>query len=184
MPVLRKNHTRDFTVLPNSLLQDQRLSCRERGLLVWMLSKPQDWNFSHKALLAELQYDKKGAIQACINKLTETGYLRIVQQRTKGKLGKTLWYVFDSPNPKYQDTVIEASQPKNHRCDAPNPKYRDTANPKSPYPEIPDSGKPTSYKIKNKQKKEAAPALKGGVQLPEEIYFDYESGEFRRKGSA
>lgn len=95
-----------------------------------------------------------------------------------------MWYVFDSPNPKYQDTVIEASQPKNHRCDAPNPKYRDTANPKSPYPEIPDSGKPTSYKIKNKQKKEAAPALKGGVQLPEEIYFDYESGEFRRKGSA
>ena len=184
MPVLRQNHTRDFTVLPNSLLQDQRLSCRERGLLVWMLSKPQDWNFSHKALLAELPYDKKGAVQACINKLTETGYLRIVQERTKGKLGKTLWYVYDVPNPKYQDTAIEASQPENHRCDVPNPKYRDTDNQKSPYPEIPDSAKPTSYKIKNKQKKEAAPALEGGAQLPEGIYFDHESGEFRRKGSA
>lgn len=85
-----------------------------------------------------------------------------MQERTKGKLGKTLWYVYDVPNPK----------------------YRDTDNPKSPYPEIPDSGKPTSYKIKNKQKKEAAPALEGGAQLPEGIYFDHESGEFRRKGSA
>lgn len=161
MPVLRQNHTRDFTVFPNALLQDQRLSCRERGLLVWMLSKPQDWNFSHKALLAELPYDKKGAVQACINKLTEAGYLRIVQERTKGKLGKTLWYVYDVPYPK----------------------YRDTDKQKSPYPEIPYSGKPTSYKIKNKQKKEATPALEGGAQLPEGIYFDSESGEFRRKGS-
>ena len=127
-----------------------------------MLSKPQDWNFSHKALLAELPYDKKGAVQACINKLTETGYLRIVQERTKGKLGKTLWYVYDAPNPK----------------------YRDTDNQKLPYPEMPDSGKPTSYKIKNKQKKEAAPAIEGGAQLPEDIFFDQESGEFRRKGSA
>ena len=162
MPVLRQNHTRDFTVIPNSLLQDQRLSCRDRGLLVWMLSKPQDWNFSHKALLAELPHDKKGTVQACINKLTKTGYLRIDQERIKGKLGKTVWYVFDEPNPK----------------------YRDTENPKSPYPEIPDSGKPTSYKIKNKQKKEAVPALEGGAQHPEGVYFDNEAGEYRRKGSA
>lgn len=127
-----------------------------------MLSKPQDWNFSHKAILAELPFDKKGAVQACINKLTELGYLKIVQERTSGKLGKTIWYVYDTPYPK----------------------YRDTDNQKSPYPEIPDSGKPTSYKRKTKQKKEAAPAFKGGAQLPDGIYFDNESGEFRRKGNA
>lgn len=159
MPVLRQHHTRDFTVIPNSLLQDQRLSCRERGLLVWMLSKPQDWNFSHKALLSELPFDKKGAVQACINKLTEIGYLRIVQERTKGKLGKTLWYVYDVPYPK----------------------YRDTDNKAPPYPEIPDSGKSTSFKKHIEQKKSAVPATEGGAQLPEGFYYDPDSREFRRK---
>lgn len=181
MPVLRQHHTRDFTVIPNSLLQDQRLSCRERGLLVWMLSKPQDWNFSHKALLSELPFDKKGAVQACINKLTEIGYLRIVQERTKGKLGKTLWYVYDVPYPNIRDTAREATQPKEIADGSPYPKYRDTDRKKPPYPGIPDSGKSTSYKIKNIQMKEAVPAMEGGAQLPEGIYYDPDSGEFRRK---
>ena len=181
MPVLRQHHTRDFTVIPNSLLQDQRLSCRERGLLVWMLSKPQDWNFSHKALLSELPFDKKGAVQACINKLTEIGYLRIVQERTKGKLGKTLWYVYDVPYPNIRDAAIEPTQPKEMADDLPHPKYRDTDNKAPPYPEIPDSGKSTSLKKHIKQKKKAVPATEGGAQLPEGIYYDPNSGEFRRK---
>ena len=126
-----------------------------------MLSKPQDWNFSHKALLSELSFDKKGAVQACINKLTEIGYLRIVQERTKGKLGKTLWYVYDVPYPNIRDTDDKVP----------------------PYPEIPDSGKPTSYKIQNIQKKEAAPAVEGGTQHSEGFYRDPETGEWRRKGN-
>lgn len=125
-----------------------------------MLSKPLEWNFSHKALLSELPFDKKGTLQACINKLTETGYLRIVQERTKGKLGKTLWYVYDVPYPE---------------C-------RDSDNKKPPYPKIPDSGKPTSYKVKNIKNKAAVPALEGGEQpLPSHIYYDEELGEYRRK---
>lgn len=146
VPVLRKHHTRDFTVIPNALLRDQRLSCRERGLLVWMLSKPQEWNFSHKSLLAELPFDKKGTVQACISKLEETGYLRIVQERKQGKLGKTQWYVYDVP-----------------------------------YPEIPDSGKPASYKRKNIKKEKAVPGFGAGEQPLGTVYFDTESGEWRRK---
>ena len=145
-------------MIPNALLQDQRLSCRERGLLVWMLSKPPEWNFSHKALLAELPFDKKGVVQASINKLTETGYLQITQERSSGRLGKTVWYVYDVPYPNIRDAVTE-----------------------SPYPEIPDSGKPTTYKRKNIKKKEATPAIEGGAQLSEGFYLDPETGQWRRK---
>ena len=159
VPVLRKHHTRDFTVIPNALLRDQRLSCRERGLLVWMLSKPQEWNFSHKSLLAELPFDKKGTVQACISKLEETGYLRIVQERKQGKLGKTQWYVYDVPYPD----------------------IRDTDNRLPPYPEIPDSGKPASYKRKNIKKEKAVPGFGAGEQPLGNVYLDTESGEWRRK---
>lgn len=126
-----------------------------------MLSKPPEWNFSHKALLAELPYDKKGVVQACVKKLTETGYLRIVQERSSGRLGKTVWYVYDVPYPNIRDTVEE-----------------------SPYPEIPDSGKSTSYKRKNAKKKEAVPAAESGAQPSKELYRDPETGEWRRKENA
>ena len=158
MPVLRQIHKINFTTLPNALLQDSKLSCRERGLLVWMLSKPTEWNFSHKALLAELPHDKKGAIQACVNKLTETGYLRISQERTNGKLGKAVWYVYDSPYPSIQDSE------EIH----------------SPHPKIPGSGKSTSYKRKNIEK--AAPSIDAGRQPSGNCYYDHDAGEWRRKG--
>lgn len=159
MPVLRQIHKNNFTTLPNTLLQDSRLSCSERGLLVWMLSKPAEWNFSHKALLMELPHDKKGSIQNCVNKLTETGYLRIVQERTNGRLGKTVWYVYDSPYPNIQDTEEN----------------------KTPYPRIPDSSKSTAYKRKNKEKEKAVPGLEAGRQPLGNCYYDQEAGEWRRK---
>lgn len=155
MPVLRTKHKENFTTLPNALLQDKNLSCRDRGLLVWMLSKPQDWNFSHKAILAELQFDKKGAIQASINNLSRIGYLEIIQERNNGRLGKTVWYVSDTPYPNIQDTA--------------------------PYPEIPDSGKSTSYKRKNIKKKKADPGVEAGSQPCGNLYFDSDAGEWRRK---
>ena len=126
MPVLRRKHTESFTIAPNAAVNDDRLSLSDLGLLLKMLSKPPEWNFSHKALQAELKLDKKGAIQKSVTNLQKAGYLKIVQERKNGRLGKAVWYVYDTPYPNIRDTA--------------------------PYPEIPDSGKSTSYKRKNEQK--------------------------------
>ena len=83
MPVLRQHHTRDFTVIPNDLLQDQRLSFRDIGLLAWMLSKPHDWKFTYEGMLAERVTDGKSAIQAGVKSLKKAGYLRIEKKRNK-----------------------------------------------------------------------------------------------------
>lgn len=159
MPVLRKKHKENYTTCPNATIADERLSLSDLGLLVTMLSKPPEWSFSHKALQAELKLDKKGAIQKSVTNLQKAGYLKIVQERHNGRLGKATWYVSDTPCPNIRDTVLEGT----------------------PYPEIPDSGKSTSYKRKNIKKKETVPAVEGGAQLPEGIYYDPDSGEFRRK---
>jgi hypothetical protein len=39
----RSRHTRGFTVLPNTALQDRRLSYTARGLLADLLFRPDDW---------------------------------------------------------------------------------------------------------------------------------------------
>lgn len=69
-------------MIPNALLQDQRLSYRDLGLLVWMLSKPQDWKFSYEGMLAERTTDGKSAVQAGIKNLKAAGYLKRSEEHT------------------------------------------------------------------------------------------------------
>ena len=170
MPVIRQKHTRDFTNLPNALLQDQRLSCRDRGLLVWMLSKPPDWKFTKKSILEEISQDGDRSLQAGLKKLQDAGYLKITREpRKNGKLSESIWTVYDTP--QLQNAVMEQSQPGKQECETPQLRFPSVQN-------------AVDYKERINKRNKAAPALEGGAQLPEDIFFDQESGEFRRKGSA
>lgn len=158
LPVLRQNHTRDFTVIPNALLQDQRLNSRDRGLLVWMLSKPPDWEFSKLSIVNELILDGESSIKSGIKKLKAAGYLEIRQERVKGKMLRSVWTVSDTPQGCFSPTV----------------------SPQGCFPPV-ENDPYTKERIY--KKKEAAPALEGGAQLPEGVFFDREAGEFRRRGN-
>lgn len=158
MPVLRQRHARNFTTLPNELLQDQQLSCRDRGLLVWMLSKPPDWKFTHKAILQELPADGKTAILNCVKRLQEVGYLEISRSKKAGQFDKSIWTVSDTPHPQNED------------MDIPHPRF--------PHPQNAD----VFLKKELTKKEKAVPALEGGRQP--EIYFDPEAGEWKRRGTA
>ena len=116
MPVLRQRHARNFTTLPNELLQDQQLSCRDRGLLVWMLSKPPDWKFTHKAILQELPADGKTAILNCVKRLQEVGYLEISRSKKAGQFDKSIWTVSDTPHPQNADVFLKKELTKKEKA--------------------------------------------------------------------
>lgn len=164
MPVLRQHHTQDFTTIPNSLLQDQRLSCRDRGLLVWMLSKPPNWNFSKASLVNELKLDGEGSIKSGIKNLKAAGYLTIRQERVKGKVSHSIWTVSDSPQGCFSPTAPQG-------CFLPV--------------EISPLNKERIYKTRTPEKQgTAAPAFEGGGQpSPNGIYFDREEGIWKRQGA-
>lgn len=158
MPVLRQAHKVNFTTLPNELLQDPRLTCGDLGLLVQMLSRPENWCFSTSSLntLYEGRTGKESLAKS-VKRLQELGYLVIERKRTPGgKLGASVWTVYDTP------------QTEKPECG-------------SPQPGKPDSGFPPLKKIDYK-KDMAAPALEGGQQP--EVYYDTESGEWKRRGTA
>lgn len=161
LPVLRKRLTQNFTAIPNALLQDHRLSCRDRGLLVWMLSKPPDWQFSKMAIKAELALDGECSIQSAVKALQKTGYLKITRERTeKGKLGNVVWNVYDTPQvdfPVMGNPSLE------------NPALDNRANTKN-------------RNNKRKNNKRTAPARGSGEQ-PSDLYFDTEAGEWRRRNA-
>ena len=52
MSVVRCEKDRNFTVMSNYHLQNKTLSLKAKGLLSFMLSLPDDWNFSISGLCA------------------------------------------------------------------------------------------------------------------------------------
>lgn len=155
MPVLRRKQVRNFTVLPNEMLQDPRLSCRDRGLLVWMLSKPQDWAFSQRGIANELSFDGESSVKAGVKNLQKAGYLHIDRERRdRGRLSAAVWTVSDSPQ-------LESQSMGPPQVDLPLVENR-------------------PYTKKRGTKEEPATPAFGGGQKPG-LYFDNKEGIWRKQ---
>ena len=122
-----------------------------------MLSKPPDWEFSKLSIVNELKLDGESSIKSGVKNLKAAGYLEIRQERVKGKVSRSVWTVSDTPQGCFNPTD-------------------------SPQGRFPPGENSPNTKNRGTKRKEAAPALEGGAQLPEGIFFDHESGEYRRKG--
>lgn len=75
MPTFRVEKSDNFTMLDNGLIDDRRLSYRAKGLLITMLRKPDDWDFTLKGL-TNLSKDGKDAVRTALEELTEHGYVQ------------------------------------------------------------------------------------------------------------
>ncbi|MBO5095696.1 MAG: hypothetical protein J6D28_06395 [Bacilli bacterium] len=84
MAVFKIEKQKNYTVMSNYHLQDRNLSYKAKGLLSFMLSLPEDWDYSMKGLVAVSKENIK-AIRTILNELKEHGYLEIVQ--TRGEKG-------------------------------------------------------------------------------------------------
>ncbi len=101
MPILRHKHECEYTVVPNFLLRDKRLSLRDVGLLTFMLSLPENWEFSVAGLVETLGRDGRDAISKSLIAIEKAGYL--TRERTRpagGRIGPVVWTVSDTPSPQ------------------------------------------------------------------------------------
>lgn len=84
MAVFKIEKQKNYTVMSNYHLQDRSLSYKAKGLLSFMLSLPEDWDYSMKGLVAVSKENIK-AIRSILNELKDHGYLEI--QQTRGEKG-------------------------------------------------------------------------------------------------
>jgi hypothetical protein len=76
---------RDFTVTPNQIFRDDRLSFKAKGLWTQIIGLSDGWQFSI-AGLAALGKDKESSVKSAIDELVELGYLKWEKNRGKDGL--------------------------------------------------------------------------------------------------
>ena len=88
----------NFTVLHNHVLRDQRLSYKARGLLVYILSMPDNYRFTVE-LLTRTSPDGRQSVITGMRELRDAGYLTV--RRLQGSDGRwrTEQTIHDDPQP-------------------------------------------------------------------------------------
>ena len=74
MSTFRVNKNVNYTVMSNHHLQDKRLSLKAKGLLSYMLSLPDDWDYSLKGLTVGCK-DGLDSVRTAVLELEEHGYV-------------------------------------------------------------------------------------------------------------
>ena len=97
MSTFRVNKNVNYTVMSNHHLQDKRLSLKAKGLLSYMLSLPDDWDYSLKGLTVGCK-DGLDSVRTAVLELEERGYVR--RQKVRNAKGQIIDYdyqVYESP---------------------------------------------------------------------------------------
>ena len=97
MPVLKNKTQGRFVSVNRNIVEDKNLRLVDRGLLLTLLSLPDNWDFSIKGMTHILP-EGKAAISASFERLIKRGYIRKEQVRDEtGRFAETAIEVFDVP---------------------------------------------------------------------------------------
>lgn len=131
--------TDGFVQIKNSAMEDGRLSFKARGLLAYLLSRPEGWSTSIDRLVHGAERDGRESIRTGLKELEELGYLVRRKYRDKSGLWAHDQWVYDDP--KYAlDSEVERETAIAERS-APSSENQTMGSPSSDFP---TTGNPTT----------------------------------------
>lgn len=116
MTIVRSARPDDgYTIIANAVLADHRLTWKARGLLVYLLSKPDHWRTS-AARLARESPDGRHAVRSALLELRDAGYLLTTRHQDAAGRWTTSTTIYDRPvrkpvdnQPSYPPTEVRFS---------------------------------------------------------------------------
>jgi hypothetical protein len=93
--IQKKQHR--YTILDNTGLQDPRLSFKAKGILAYLLTKPDNWEVSLPELI-QASSDGEHTVQTGLKELQAQGYAKLVPIRgDRGRVTGRRWIIFECP---------------------------------------------------------------------------------------
>jgi hypothetical protein len=145
MTIITRKRRDNFAIVPNAVANDERLSFEARGLLVYLLAKPDDWQVTIPDIMRTGEIGRDKAYKL-LSELEKARYLERERTRTAdGRLSATNYTIFDEPVPG--QLPLEPPPEKPH-VESPHPENTDVVSPRpeNPGPGLPDTEKPDTYK--------------------------------------
>lgn len=154
----------NYYVLDKSISEDPRLSWAARGLLVYLLGKPDNWEVSVAHLIKQTEdsgkHSRRDAVYGLIKEIEVAGYITRTQERKEGGGFEPVSYVVSevplTENPEALNLAVDAGNtavtenteaPLTENPDAPLPGSPDTGQPYTANPTLTSIYKPTSIEV-------------------------------------
>ena len=122
MSVFRIEKNKNYTVMSNYHLRDKELSYKAKGLLSFMLSLPEDWDYSLNGLCV-ISKEGRDGIRSILKELQEQHYLEIEKVRGDKGYFEYNYLIYEMPH------IIELEKESNPATDIP---YMDEPNVEEP----------------------------------------------------
>lgn len=112
MSIIRREATRNFTIIKNEIVNDENLSMEAMGLLTYMLSKPDGWEFRQDNLGKRFNVGRE-RMRSTMRCLCEAGYVRRHKENdpVTGHI-RTITIVSDEPIIDQQAAEPQVGEPK------------------------------------------------------------------------
>ena len=125
MSVFRIKKTDNYTVMSNHHLRNKKLSYKAKGLLSFMLSLPDDWDYSMNGLVAVSKEQIK-SVRSTIKELEDFGYVERIKKHTKKGLYQYEYNIYEYPyhHKGSTDDPITQLEPQ-IKTNKPSIKYKD-----------------------------------------------------------
>lgn len=109
MGFIRAIKDRDYTSIKNKIFEDPKISLKAKGLLGFMFTKPDTWDFSVNGLKSQLK-EGRDSISGALKELEDFGYLsRIEVRNEKGHFKDYDYWITDDPTTNLPNTENPSS---------------------------------------------------------------------------
>lgn len=86
-----------FTIINNDAINDSKLSWRAKGILIYIRSRPDDWQF-YSSEVEKHSTDGIKSLLSGLKELEDCGYLKRLQGKSKdGRFTELEWQIADTP---------------------------------------------------------------------------------------
>ncbi|HIR48801.1 MAG TPA: helix-turn-helix domain-containing protein [Candidatus Faecimonas gallistercoris] len=119
MSVFKIEKNNNYTVMSNYHLRDKNLSYKAKGLLSFMLSLPEDWDYS-LAGLCKISKEGRDGIRSILKELQEHHYLEIEKVRGNKGYFEYNYLIYEVPYFVELDNGKDYPDTENPHLDSPN----------------------------------------------------------------